>query len=259
MIRILFLGDVVGQYGCDLLQKRLRSLKKQHQIDIAIVNGENSAEGNGILPSSARQIFDSGADIITGGNHCLRRREIYAMMEECPELLRPANLHASAPGNGYYILDMMRYRLAVVNLQGVSFMEPIANPFGCMDALLPKLDTPNIFVDFHAESTAEKVSLGRYLDGRVSAVIGTHTHVPTADERILPGGTAYLTDVGMCGSDSGVLGVKCEAAIHRMRTGLPTRFENERQDGVIYGVVITLDEKTGRALEIQRICDRAEP
>lgn len=257
-MRVIFLGDVVGAYGCELLEKRLRALKRQYQADIAVVNGENSAEGNGILPSSARQIFDSGADVITGGNHSLRRREIYRVLEEEKGVLRPANYHVSAPGSGIFVLDMLKYRFAVVNLQGVAYMDHHENPFDCIDRILPKLGTKNILVDFHAEATAEKLSMGFYLDGRVSAVLGTHTHVQTADERILPNGTAYITDAGMCGSYDSVLGVKKELAVHKMRTGLPTRFENERRAGVIWGVIIEIDEATGKAVSIARIADFAQ-
>ena len=255
-MRVLFLGDVVGAYGCELLERRLRALKKKYQADIAVINGENSAEGNGMLPSSVRQIFDSGADIITGGNHSLRRREIYRTLEEQPALLRPVNYHSTAPGSGVYVLDLLKYRFAVINLQGVAYMDHHRSPFEAVDEVLAGLDTPNVLVDFHAEATAEKLCMGYYLDGRVSAVVGTHTHVQTADERILPGGTAYITDAGMCGSFDSVRGVKKELAIEKMRTGLPTRFENARGDGVLWGVVIEIDEATGRALSIQRVADR---
>lgn len=257
-MKVLFLGDVVGAYGCELLEKRLRSLKKYYAVDIAVVNGENSAEGNGILPSSVRHIFESGADVITGGNHSLRRREIWNVLEEEKGVIRPANYHSTAPGAGVYLLDMLKFQLAVVNLQGQAFMDSHRNPFETMDELLSSLPTKNILVDFHAEATAEKLCMGFYLDGRVSAVVGTHTHVQTADERILPKGTAYITDAGMCGSFDSVLGVKKQLAIEKMRTSLPIRFENARGDGILWGVVIEIDETTGRAVSIQRVADRVD-
>ena len=183
----------------------------------------------------------------------LRRREIYDLLEEQRGILRPHNFHSQAPGSGVYLVDMLKYQFCVINLQGVSYLDPIANPFDTIDALLPTIHTPNILVDFHAEATAEKLALGYYLDGRVSAVVGTHTHVQTADERILPGGTAYITDVGMCGGYHSVLGVRQDLAIRRFRTQLPTRFENEKEDPALWGVFIEINEKTGRAVNIQRI------
>ena len=258
-MRILFLGDVVGAYGCSLVTRRLRPLKRRYGADVVIVNGENSAEGNGILPASARTLFDAGADVITGGNHTLRRREIYRQLDEEPALLRPMNFHPSAPGHGVYVLDFLKYKLAVMNLQGLAYMvDHHRDPFEAIDAAIAAVDTPNIFVDFHCEATAEKLSMGFYLDGRVPAVVGTHTHVQTADERILPGGTAYLTDAGMCGSFDSVLGVKKELAVAKMRTQLPTRFENAKGDGILWGCVVDIDETTGRARSIERVADRAE-
>lgn len=258
LVRVLFLGDVVGAYGCELLEKRLRALKKQYAADVVVVNGENSAEGNGMLPSSVRQIYDSGADVITGGNHSLRRREIYKVLDEEETLLRPVNFHANAPGKGVCVLDFLRYRFAVVNLQGLAYMvDHHRDPFAAIDEVLTGLVPPISWWTSTPKPLPK--SSPWLLSGRaVSAVIGTHTHVQTADERILSGGTAYLTDAGMCGSFDSVLGVKKELAVEKMRTQLPTRFENARGQGILWGCVIDIDEKTGRARSIERVADRVE-
>ncbi len=252
-MRVLMLGDVVGQGGCDFVRSRLPAVKTQYAVDLVIANGENSAEGNGILPHSANHLMDSGVGIITTGNHGLRRREIYPIMEEADWLLRPANLHPSAPGKGYTVYDAGSYRLCVVNLQGVVYMDYLENPFDCIDRLLREIDTPNILVDFHAEATSEKLAMAFYLDGRVSAVVGTHTHVQTADERVLPGGTGYITDLGMCGSFDSVLGVKPELAIQRLRTHLPVRFENAFTAHRMSGVLLEIDKNTGKTYKIERL------
>lgn len=252
-MKILFLGDVVGKSGCEFVGRHLRSLKKLYGTDACIINGENSAEGNGITPESAQMLFDAGADVITTGNHVLKRREIYPLLEEQKGILRPANYHRSVPGCGMFVLDALRWQLCVLNLQGQMGMEPVANPFETADRLLREVHTPNILVDFHAEMTSEKKALGYYLDGRVSAVIGTHTHVQTADERILPKGTAYLTDAGMCGGKNSVLGVQKQIIIQKFITNMPARFDYDHEDIELNGVLITLDQQTGRATAIERI------
>ena len=252
-MNILMIGDVVGQAGCDYLREKLPLLKKRYGADIVVANGENSAEGNGMTPKSLRHMMDSGVDVITSGNHALRRREVYDLLDKKQGVLRPANYHPSAPGTGVYLYDDPRNRLWVVNLQGVVYIQNLQNPFDCMDALLQQVDSPCILVDFHAEATAEKLCLSYYLDGKVSAVIGTHTHVPTADARILPNGTGYITDVGMCGGYESVLGVKRDIAIQKMRTGLPTRFENETQDVRISAVALEIDNQTGKCTAIEAI------
>lgn len=248
---ILALGDVVGLPGCARVRELLGKLKAEYKADIVVANGENSAEGNGILPRSAKHLFDSGVDVITTGNHALRRREIYEVLERQDGVIRPANYHPEAPGTGCYIFDNCRLQLCVINLQGVVYMQSYQNPFACIDEILAGVQTPNILVDFHAEATAEKLSLAYYLDGRVSAVVGTHTHIPTADARILPGGTGYITDLGMCGGMNSVLGVKASCAVHRMRTNLPTRFETETEEIRLSGAALEIDEKTGRCVGIQ--------
>ena len=248
---VLTIGDVVGQSGCDHLRKVLPGLRKQYGADIVVANGENSAEGNGILPSSARFLYDSGVDVITSGNHVLRRRQIYDVLDQCNGLLRPANYHSSAPGTGIYYYERGKLRLCVVNLLGTVYMQPIQSPFACMDTLLRSIDTPNILVDFHAEATAEKICFGYAYDGKISAMVGTHTHVPTADARILPGGTGYITDLGMCGGINSVLGVKKEEAVYKMRTGLPTRFNADPHDVRLSGAAIEIDHTTGRCTAME--------
>lgn len=253
---ILVLGDVVGPPGCEHVAKVLPGLKAEYSADMVIVNGENSADGNGIVPQSARKLFDSGVDVITTGNHVLRRRQIYDTLDEKSGLIRPANYHRAAPGSGMFMFDHLRFRVLVINLQGIVFMNNIENPFDCIDRMLEEADTPNIIVDFHAEATAEKECMGFYLDGRVSAVLGTHTHVPTADARILKGGTAYVTDIGMCGGRNSVLGVKAELAVEKMLTGLPVRFETETEDIALSGVVLDINESTGKCRKIEQILYR---
>lgn len=250
---VLALGDIVGPAGCEHVRNTLPGLKKQYGVDITVANGENSAKGNGITPASAKYLRDSGVDIITTGNHALRRREIYDILDKQNGIIRPANYHPAAPGAGVFLYDSPRFRLCVVNLQGLVYMQSLQNPFDCIDMLLPDIDTPNILVDFHAEATAEKLCLGYYLDGRVSAVLGTHTHVATADARVLPGGTGYITDLGMCGGLNSVLGVKAEIAIRRMRTNLPARFEEDTADIYLSGAVLDVDEATGRCRSIEGI------
>ena len=252
-MNILFLGDVIGEAGCKLVQRTLPELKRKHQVDVCIINGENSAEGNGITPDSADMLFSAGADVITTGNHVLRRREVYDLLDRQTGVIRPANYHKSVPGSGVYMVDLLRWQLCVINIQGQTYMEPCDNPFEKMDELLKNISTKNIFVDFHAEATSEKIAMGHYLDGRVSAVIGTHTHVQTADERILPNSTAYMTDAGMCGGKNSVLGVKKELIIKRFIDHMPVRHEYDPKDCEIHGCLVSVDEKTGKAQKIQRI------
>jgi len=249
---VLMLGDVVCSNGCEAVRALLPGLKKEYKADIVIANGENSAVGNGILPSSARHLFDSGVDVITTGNHVFRRREIYDLLDENNGIIRPANFPASNPGTGVFIVDSLKFKLAVVNLMGTALMEPLKNPFDTIDELLKDLPVKAVLLDFHAETTSEKRAMGFYLDGRVSAVVGTHTHVQTADEQILKNGTAYITDVGMCGPRDSVLGVKPEAVIRRFRTSLPTRFENSDGVSIVNGVAIEIDQSSGKALSINR-------
>ena len=250
---VLMVGDVVGQSGCDYLREKLPLLKKRFAVDITVANGENSAEGNGMTAKSLRHLQDSGVDVITSGNHALRRREAYDVLEKKEGVIRPANYHQTAPGAGLFVYDDPRNRLCVINLQGIVYLNPNENPFDTVDRLLPAVDTPCILVDFHAEATAEKLCLGYYLDGKVSAVIGTHTHIPTADATILPGGTGYQTDVGMCGGAHSVLGVKAGMAIEKMRTNLPGRFEVDPQNVRVSAVVLEIDNRSGKCLKIESV------
>ena len=252
-MKILMIGDVVSQIGCDFLRERLPQYKREHAIDIVVANGENSAVGNGILPSSATFLLDSGVDVITTGNHVYKRREIYNYLEETPQVIRPANFPTSCAGNGYYLYDGGSFQLMVINLQGVSFMEPLSSPFEVVDDILSKVSAKYILVDFHAEATGEKKALGYYLDGRVSAVVGTHTHIQTADEQILPQGTGYITDLGMTGPIESVLGVSPQSIITRFKTHMPTRFETAEGNCQLDGVVLELDPKTGGCNAITRI------
>ena len=255
-MRILFVGDVVAPQGCEHLRKVMPAFKKAQNIDFCIVNGENSAQGNGILPGSCEHILASGADLITTGNHALKRVEIEKCFEnENIPLIRPANFHRQAPGRGYYILEKKGMRLAVINLMGRIYMDSVENPFDEADRLLASSELQgikNILVDFHAEATSEKRVMGFYLDGRVSAVLGTHTHIPTADGEILPKGTAYITDAGMTGVIDSVLGVEISCASHKVITGLPVHFRNPEGQCKADCVIVETDNKTGRAISIER-------
>lgn len=252
-MRVMMIGDVVGRAGCERVRQYLPSFKRKEGIDFVIANGENSAEGNGILPHPAKELLDSGCDVLTTGNHALRRREIYDYLESTPCVIRPYNYDKGAPGGGMYFIDHPPFSVCVINLQGTVYLDGIRNPFDAVDEALEGVRTPHIILDFHAEATSEKLCMGHYLDGRVSLVAGTHTHVPTADARILPGGTGYVTDLGMCGGRNSVLGVKKELALYRMRTHLPTRFENDPEDVVINAIVAEIDNNSGKTTKIYRV------
>lgn len=252
---ILALGDIVSQCGCEFVRKKLPALKKLKGVDLCIANGENSAKGNGITPQSAEFLFSSGVDFITTGNHAFRRSEVYGFLEENEAVIRPFNFPAGAPGNGVGIIDMGRTRVAVVNLMGTMFMESLENPFWAVEKALKQTEGCKIIlVDFHAETTSEKLSMGYFLDGKVSAVFGTHTHVQTSDERILPGGTGYITDLGMCGALNTVLGVNKDIVINKFRTNMPARFDtDETEECELCGCIFEIDEKSGKCLDVQRI------
>lgn len=254
-MRILLIGDIVSSQGCEHLRKTLPALKREYKADVVIANGENSAVGNGVTPHSAKYIFDSGVDVITLGNHSLRRREIYNYLEETEFIIRPANYHASAPGKGVCVVDKGYTRLGVINLQGVMYLENHKNPFEIADREIKVLNDAgvrNIIIDFHAEASSEKKGLGFYVDGRVSAVVGTHTHVQTSDEQILPCGTGYITDLGMTGPYYSVLGITPECAIEKMKTNLPVKFTTEDGPCTMEGCFVELDDKTGKAVNIER-------
>ncbi len=251
ILRILTIGDVVSKQGCDYLFEQLPKLKKDYNADLTIVNGENSAVGNGVLPQSADMIFNAGADVITLGNHSLRRREIYDYLDENEYIIRPANYHSSAPGKGIVYIDKGFTVIAVINLQGIVYLEPVRNPFDIIDDLVQEAKNNGakiIIVDFHAEATGEKKAFGYYADGKVSAVFGTHTHVQTSDNQILPNGTGYISDIGMTGPLNSVLGVSPECAVEKMKTGLPVRFKNDDGPCTIEGCLFDIDNKTGKTI-----------
>lgn len=253
---ILTLGDVVSSSGCDLIRKKLPALKKLKGVDLCIANGENSAKGNGITKQSAEHLFSSGVDFITTGNHAFRRPESRELFESRDDIIRPYNYPSDVPGKGIGIIDMGKCRVAVINLMGnVSMGDSFDNPFFAVDRALKEIPGIRIIlVDFHAEATSEKQALGFYLDGRVSAVFGTHTHVLTADDTILPNKTGYITDIGMCGPSLSVLGVKKEIIIEKFKTNLPCRFETADDNPCfINGCIFEIDEKSGRCAGIERI------
>ncbi len=257
-MRLLAVGDVCGSVGCDFVRTKLPSLKKEKNIDVVIINGENSADGNGITPESAECLFFCGADIITGGNHSLRRKEICDFLDSNEYLLRPHNLPDAEYGSGYCIADFGRFRMAVINLSGKIYLEKVGalNPFICADELIERANSDGadiIVVDFHAEATSEKIAFGLYLDGKVSAVFGTHTHVQTADEQILQGGTGYITDLGMTGPKNSVLGVKSDIIINRLRDNDMSKFEFAEGECKLCGCIFDIDLASKKTVGIQRI------
>ncbi|MDR0919868.1 MAG: TIGR00282 family metallophosphoesterase [Oscillospiraceae bacterium] len=254
-MRLLFVGDVVGYIGCAFLWDNLKQIKRDHKVDIIAVNGENSAVGNGITKKSAEHIFNSGADVITTGNHAFKRKECNEVFT-MPNILRPINFPEGVQGRGVTVLDLGKVQIAVINLMGISFMEPIDNPFFKIDEVLKTIETPNIFVDFHAEATAEKKSMGYYLAERVTALVGTHTHVQTNDSQILCGHTGYITDIGMTGSEESVIGVEIELAISRQKYHTPVQFKEATEKPFLNAVLIEFDEKTGICTKIQKIIKR---
>jgi metallophosphoesterase (TIGR00282 family) len=251
---ILAIGDVVGSAGCEFLRSHLPALKKLHGVDLVIANGENSADGNGLTPFSAEHLFASGVDVITTGNHAFRRHESHNYYDEHTRILRPANYPDSAPGVGYCSVDMGRATVCVINLIGTVFMDSFDSPFRTADAILKEVG-PGVItvVDFHAEATSEKRSLGYYLDGRVTAFFGTHTHVQTADEQILPRGTGYITDVGMTGPFNSVLGVDPNLTIRRFVTKMPVKFFNAKPPCYLCGILFGIDDKTKALTSVERI------
>lgn len=246
----------MGKAGCDFLASKLSGIKRLYDIDVTVVNGENSAQGNGITRYSADSIVRAGADIITTGNHAFRRKEALDIFDE-DYIIRPANYpEGGCVGKGVCILDMGAYSVAFVNLMGTVYMDPLDNPFTKIDEILEQIAVPNIFVDFHAEATSEKKAMGFHLAGRVSGVFGTHTHVQTADECILNGKTAYITDVGMTGPEHSCLGVEVQPAVDRLRFRMPVRFKEAEVECFLCGIVASFDEKNGKTHKIERIIVR---
>jgi metallophosphoesterase (TIGR00282 family) len=253
-VKILFVGDIFGSPGRRIVADHVEDIVKTNQIDLAIANAENAAGGFGITPAIAEDLFALGLDVLTSGNHVWDKRELYDYLNRQPRLLRPAN-YPEAPGHGSVTVTARNgVECAVINLQGRTYMPATDCPFRKADLLLSQLD-PAVkvkFVDFHAEVTSEKIAMGWYLDGRVSAMVGTHTHVPTADTRILPGGTAYQTDCGMTGPYRSVIGVETETILQRFLSGLPVRMEAAKHGAELHSVIIDVDEETGKARAVRR-------
>ncbi len=254
-MRILCIGDVVGSIGCQFLRSKLHAVKKIKGIDFVICNGENSADGNGITPVSAKYLFDSGVDALTLGNHAFRRREIYEYLDESVFMVRPANFpEKTTPGRGIINVDTGRRIISIINIMGNSYMDNTLNcAFECADKMIKKAESNIIIVDFHAEASGEKRAMGYYLDGRVSAVFGTHTHVQTSDAQVLPKGTGYITDVGMTGTIHSVLGVKSEIIINKLKTKMPARFDLASGDCKMECAIFDIDDKTGKCVEAQSL------
>ncbi len=260
-MKLLFIGDIVGQPGRRAVRDLVPKLREQHALDFVIANGENSAGGSGITPKTAEEIFSAGVDVITSGDHLWDQKEVMELLEHEKRFLRPLNYPTSTPGHGSGIFATRNTqhatRIGVLNLQGRTFMAALENPFSTGLDAVKKLreQTKIIFVDFHAEATSEKIAFARMVDGQVSAVVGTHTHVQTADEQIFPGGTAYLTDAGFTGPHESVLGREIAPVIERFITNMPQRFEVAKERVILHGAIIEIDESSGKAVAIQRISE----
>ena len=254
-MRILALGDVTDPRAVTYLSERLWAFRRQQRISFTVLNAENAGFIVGPAPEDATRLLDGGADVLTGGNHTLQKKSLHAMLDSDARLLRPANYPPEVPGVGYTILPANGYRMLVINAIGRVEMEPIDCPFRAVDRILTREEGNYDFsiLDFHAEATGEKVAMGRYLDGRVNIVFGTHTHVPTADEQILPRGTGYITDLGMCGIREGVLGISAETILQRFLTRLPERHQPADGEVLAEGAVFTLDEGSGRVTAVERV------
>ncbi|MCB1232092.1 MAG: TIGR00282 family metallophosphoesterase [Verrucomicrobiae bacterium] len=260
MLRILFLGDIVGEPGRKAVIARLPELRREREIDFVIANGENAAGGRGITPKICIDLLRAGIAVVTLGDHAWDQAEIVPFMETEPRLLRPINYPEGTPGQGSVVLETAKGKVGVINAQGRTFMQPpLENPFLVVaeeaDRLKAEEGADVVFVDFHAETTSEKIALGRALDGRVGAVVGTHTHVQTADEQVFPGGTGFLCDAGMCGPLESVLGRQIEAIVERFQTSLPRRFPVARGTVGLRGAIVDLDEATGKAVGIERFAE----
>ncbi|MFN8058914.1 MAG: TIGR00282 family metallophosphoesterase [Vicinamibacterales bacterium] len=253
---LLFIGDIVGKPGRDLARKGLRALKARYEADLVIVNAENAAGGFGVTREVVDALLEYGADVLTSGNHIWDKKEALEFIDAVPRLLRPLNFPAGAPGRGVFVAQTAAgHEVAVVNAMGRIFMAPLDNPFEVVrrEVELLRRRTPIVFVDFHAEATSEKVAMGWHLDGLATAVVGTHTHVQTADDQILPGGTAYITDVGMTGPHDSVIGVEKQAVLERFITGMPTRFDTATGRPTLHGVLVDVDASSGRAVRLERL------
>jgi metallophosphoesterase (TIGR00282 family) len=255
MFRVLLTGDTMARAGRRVLEERLFDLRSRREIDFVVANIENAAAGFSITPRIAEELFAAGVDIMTSGNHIFDKKEILEYIEREPRLLRPANYAPGVPGKGRWVGKSNGIPIAVINLQGRAFMPPCDDPFRSADAQLAAIEpsVKIILVDMHAETTAEKMAMGRYLDGRVSAVVGTHTHVQTADEQVLPGGTGYITDLGMTGPHDGVIGMQTSIVIERFLKGIAPRFEPSEGNIKMNGLIVDIDPETGHALQVERI------
>lgn len=256
-MKILFLGDIVGSPGREAVKALVPRLKKTKELDFVVANAENASGGTGLIPKVADELFAYGCDCLTTGDHIWKRKEVLEIIDH-PYILRPANLAPDIPGKGHCVLNKNNLKIALLNLQGRTFMQPIDCPFRKAREIIPvlKKDASVILVDMHAEATSEKVAMGYFLDGLVSAVVGTHTHIQTADEKILPSGTAYITELGMCGPYDSVIGQEKTKIIERFLTGMPKRFEVASGDVQLHGVIIEIDNATGKALSIERVQEK---
>ncbi len=255
-MKVLLVGDIVGKVGRRMLKEAIPTMKSAYGVDMIVANGENSAGGNGITHEIMDDLLSSGVDVLTSGNHIFDKKEVFDFLDDVPSLLRPLNLPEGTPGHGYVISTIGVVPVAVVNLSGRAFMPyQYDDPLTAIDKVLNTLkpEVQIILVDFHAETTSEKIAMGWYLNGRVSAVVGTHTHVQTSDERIMPGGTAYITDLGMTGPRDSVIGVKTELVLQKMRTQMPVRFETAAGAGQFGGLITEIDEVSGKATALTRI------
>ncbi len=258
-VNVLLIGDIVGQSGIRALFVGLKDLARRTDADLVIVNGENAAAGFGLTPEIAVSFFSMGVDVITSGNHIWQKREIYETLESNPRVLRPANYPQGTPGSGHVVLEKSGVKFAVINLQGREDMTPINDPFRSASDIVKKLRSENaiVIIDFHAESTEEKEALALHLDGEVAAIVGTHTHVQTADERILPKGTGYITDIGMTGPEPSVIGVKTEIAVRRSLTQMPIKMETSEEPAGIHGVLFTIDIASRKTTGVRRIAEKS--
>ncbi len=257
-VNILALGDICSAAGTEFIEKKLWGARSLYGVDMVVANGENATAGNGLDKATAEILLKAGVDVITGGNHTFRRQNVAQFLEDAEAVLRPANYPPGTPGQGYCIFNLSGYRVLVINLLGTVFMDSLESPFLCADRILSR-EAGNFdicLVDIHAEATSEKVALANYLDGRVSAVFGTHTHVQTADERILKGGTGLISDLGMCGVEDSVLGIRCDVIIQNFLTKIPMRHADATGDCMLCGCLFTIDTESGMCTEIQRLCIR---
>ena len=255
LLNLLFVGDIVGKPGMNVVQTWLPGLIQKYKADFVIANGENATDGKGCTVKEGKVLFELGVHVITGGNHTWDRHQSQDYLKVEPRSLRPMNYPKGTYGNGYFIGESKKGKVGVLNLQGRTFMADIDCPFRTADWIIPKIknETNIIFIDFHAEATAEKIALVNYLDGKVSVLVGTHTHVQTADERIFPGGTGYITDVGMTGPYESVIGIKTQAAINRFVYATPQKYETAENDVHLCGMFFKIDTETGKTVEIERI------